>query len=516
MSNENNNLHNEETEERIDSESISDIINNGETDKEACAQCESVSDAESTDAIGEEQDCDTLTDALAEGPHNKKAKRKSGISVKAYLFSTVAVVLATLLLTYSICAEVFRAKYADNLIVQEQEASAPKTGIDLLNEYIDQYLYGDYDKNEMMAMALKAYVLATGDPYARYYTLEEIIELNEADTSMMCGIGVNIAYEIIDYNGEDTPVVHIFNVMKNSPALESGLLAGDLIYSVKTDDGVKRVAELGYNGTLGVFLGDEGTSVEFTVLRKNSDGEYEEKSFTAVRKRIESESVYTERLESDASVGIINILEFNYKTPVQFESAIEELKKAGCDKFVMDLRGNLGGIEISIGAILSFFLNEGDVYIQTKDREGNVEQKTIKPVEYEEEALKGCNVVKEKIGIYKDLKMVVLCDYNTASAAELFVANFKDYGIAKTVGATTRGKGCLQHTYGLNGGFSGAVKLTTHMYYSGGDKDLVGYDKVGIEPDVSVELGEEQTKVSINIVPHSEDAQLMAAVELFK
>jgi carboxyl-terminal processing protease len=112
--------------------------------------------------------------------------------------------------------------------------------------------------------------------------------------------------------------------------------------------------------------------------------------------------------------------------------------------------------------------------------------------------------------------MVVLCDHNTASAAELFVANFKDYGIAKTVGATTHGKGCLQHTYGLNGGFSGAVKLTTHMYYSGGDKDLVGYDKVGIEPDVSVELGEEQTKVSINIVPHSEDAQLMAAVELFK
>jgi hypothetical protein len=54
------------------------------------------------------------------------------------------------------------------------------------------------------------------------------------------------------------------------------------------------------------------------------------------------------------------------------------------------------------------------------------------------------------------------------------------------------------------------------MYYSGKDTELVGYDKVGIEPDVRVELGEEQSRVSIHIVPHSEDAQLMAAVDLFK
>ena len=495
MSNENNNLQNEETNTSIDSESISDISSN---------------------ATGEEQD-DALTLQTSDGKaERKKAKKKSTISLKSYLFSTVALLIATVLLTYSICAEVFRAKYADNLVVQEQEAPTRKTGIDLINEYIDKYSYADCDKNEMMAAALKAYVEATGDPYARYYTLEELIELNEEDTSMMCGIGVNIAYNVIDYKGEETPVIPIFNVMKNSPALEGGLLVGDLIYSIKTEDGVKKIGELGYAGANDEFLGKEGTQVELTVLRKTADGTYEEKTFTLVRKRMESASVFAERLESDASVGIINILGFNYKTPVQFEAAVEELKKAGCDKFVMDLRGNLGGHEISIAAILSFFLDEGDIYIQTKDASGTLTQKAIAPVEHEAEDLQGCNIVKEKIGIYKDLDVVVLCNYNTASAAELFVADFKDYGIAKTVGVTTRGKGCLQHTYGLNGGFSGAVKLTTHMYYSGGDKELVGYDQVGIEPDVRVELGEEQSKININIVPHSEDAQLMAAVELFK
>lgn len=495
MSNENNNLQNEETRADIDSESISDISGN---------------------ETGEEQDDALVPQTLDGKAKKKKSKKDNMVTLKGYLFSTVALVIATILLTYSICAEVFRAKYADNLVVQEQEAAAPKTGIDLLNEYIDTYFYGDCDKNEMMNMALKAYVLATGDPYAMYYTLEELIELNQEDISMMCGIGVNIAYNIIDYNGEETPVIPIFNVMKNSPALEGGLLVGDLIYSVKTEEGVKKISELGYDGALNEFLGEEGTQIEFTVLRKTADGTYEEKTFTLARKRIESESVFAERLESDDSVGIINILDFNYKTPVQFESAMEELKKAGCDKFVIDLRGNLGGSEISIAAILSFFLNEGDIYIQTKDASGNLTQKAIAPVEHEAKDVQGCNIYKEKIGIYRDLNVVVLCNENTASAAELFVANFKDYGIAKTVGVTTRGKGCLQHIYGLNGGFSGAVKLTTHMYYSGGDKELVGYDKVGIEPDVRVELGEEHTKININILPQSEDAQLMAAVELFK
>ena len=495
MSNENNNLQNEETKTNIDSESISDISSN---------------------ETGEEQDGYIMPQPADERSKKKKTKKETVISLKGYLFSVVALVIATILLTYSICAEVFRAKYADNLVVQEQEVVATKTGIDLLNEYIDAYFYGDCDKNEMLDKALKAYVYATGDPYATYYTLEELIESNNSGAARMCGIGINVAYEDISYKGETTATIHVFNVMEGSPALASGVKAGDLIYSVKTEDGVKTVTELGYEGTLDVFLGEEGTSVEFTVLRPTSDGAYEEKAFTVERKKIESSSVYTERLESDSSVGIVNILEFNYKTPVQFEAKIEELKRAGCDKFVIDLRGNPGGYEISIAAVLSYFLNEGDLYIQTKSADGTLAQKAIAPCEHDLEDHKGCNIVKEKIGIYRDLNAVVLCDENTASAAELFVANFKDYGIAKTVGVTTYGKGRMQTTFPLNSGFSGAVKLTTHMYYSGGDKELVGYDEVGIEPDVKVALDEAQTKVNIHIVPQGDDAQLKAAIELFK
>ena len=509
MSNENKDLHNEEIKKDIDSESISDAVAQNEAATDNDGGYVDPSD------IGEEVDASPEEQTESE-TSSKKRKRDKKISVKAYLFSTVAVILATVLLTYSTCAEFFRAKYADNIVVQGQEEESAKTGIDLLNEYIDTYFYGEYDEDEMLAKALKAYVQATGDPYAAYYTLEELIALNNEGAARMCGIGVNVAYEDIEYDGATAATIHVFNVMEGSPALEAGVCAGDRIFSVKTETGVKTVTELGYEGTLNEFLGEEGTSVEFTVLRSNADGNYEEKAFKVDRKQIESSSVYTERLESDSSIGIVNILEFNYKTPVQFESKVKELREVGCEKFIIDLRANPGGYEISIAAVLSYFLNEGDLYIQTKSADGTITKKAIEPCAYSSEDLKGCSIIKEKIGSFRDLDVVVLCNNDTASAAELFVANFKDYGLAKIVGVTTYGKGCMQTTYPLNSGFSGAVKLTTHMYYSGGDKSLVGYDKVGIEPDYVVSMDEAQAKINVHIVPQSKDAQLKAAAELLK
>lgn len=521
MSEENKNLQNEESEASPEIQSKEEAIENNEIPEnnetaESEEAVEGFEVAEGSDSLEacEEQPSDELF-AEEEVKAEKKNKKlfRCKVPVGAYLLSTVAVILATVLLTYSLCAEFFRAKYADNIVVQEETAETPKTGVDLLDQYIDAYYYGECDKDEMLAAALKAYVAATGDPYAYYYTLEELIQNQQESASKMCGIGVNVAYEVIEIEGESVSTIHIFNVMSSSPAKEAGLMAGDLIVNVKTADGVKSVTELGYAGTLDEFLGEEGSFVEFGVLRKNAEGGYEEKQFNIERKQIESETVYIEPLEADSSIGLIKLLEFNYKTPVQFEKRMDELINSGCEKFIIDLRGNPGGYEISIAAVLSFFLNEGDLYIQTKNAEGVVKKSAITPVNYTDNNLQGCSISKEKIGKYRDIDIAVLCDKNTASASELFVANFKDYGLGTIVGVGTHGKGSMQTTYMLNGGFSGAIKITTHKYYSGGDTELVGYDQVGIEPDIVATLDEKFSEINVHIVPQSEDAQLQAAID---
>ena len=180
-----------------------------------------------------------------------------------------------------------------------------------------------------------------------------------------------------------------------------------------------------------------------------------------------------------------------------------------CKSFVFDLRNNPGGTLQSIEAILSYFLDEGDVLIRIKDKAGNEEISKVKPIKYSG-SYEGCSVSESDIGKYKGLNAIVLCNGGTASAAELFTATFRDYDLGEIVGEKTYGKGSMQTINPLiQYGYSGALKLTTAMYYSG--KDTKGYDGVGITPDYVVPLTGEG---SIYIREEADDAQLKKAIEL--
>ena len=446
----------------------------------------------------------------------QKTKKKRSVSLKTFIISAVAIILATLMLTYSVCAEVFRRQYLNSIVKGEtvEKENTTLTDIDLLNAYIDEYFYGDVDKEAMLAAALKAYVAATGDVYAAYYTVDELLANYETSAGRMCGIGINIVDSEFEYKGQKINCLHVINVMDDSPAQKAGLLKNDRITYVGIGENRRSVTDLGYDGALELLLGEEGTKAEFVLYREKDDG-YEEIEKSVTRAIVTTTSVISNVLDSDKSVGILKITEFDYTTPKQFERKLEDLKDKGCTKFVIDLRYNPGGLLVSIEAVLSYFLNENDVYIQTKDSKGNMAQRKIVPVKYENADAAMCNVEKENIGKYRDLDMVVLCNGSTASAAELFVANFKDYGLAKIVGGNTFGKGKMQDTFPLNYGMSGAVKLTTHMYFSGGDKELIGYDGVGIVPDVSVSLSEEALKYNAYLLPYELDDQLIKALEHF-
>ena len=77
----------------------------------------------------------------------------------------------------------------------------------------------------------------------------------------------------------------------------------------------------------------------------------------------------------------------------------------------------------------------------------------------------------------------------------------------------TFGKGSMQTTYTIKGGLLGAVKLTTHHYFSGGDKELVGYNGVGILPDVEIALSKEALEYNFYVLPEDLDDQLQAAIK---
>ena len=446
----------------------------------------------------------------------KAAKKSVKIKLSTFVLSAVALVLAAIMITYAVCFDVYRAKLAE--VVSEEE-KAESNGINTaelerLDAVFNAYSYYGVEEEEMGDFLLKAYVASTGDRYAEYFTDEEYNDYIESMKGNSVGVGINIIYTTEVIGGVEYKVLKVINVTRESPAMKAGVKVGDLLFYVGIDAQTREsVHTLGYEETMARLLGDEGTKAEFTVFRKLDEG-YEEVLFSIVREKIKSESVQYHVCQTDTTVGIIKILQFDYTTPTQFCDAVDTLKSKGIKKFVFDVRYNGGGSLDSIVAVLSYFLNEGDTIISTVNNQGVSDVTRAQVVASFRGDEAGCNVSATDIGKYKDLRAVVLCNSSTASAAELFTATFRDYKIAKTVGETTFGKGSMQSTIPLKYfGVDGVLKLTTNLYFPPSGES---YDGIGIVPDVEVALDEALYNKNIYEITDAEDNQLQAAIEILK
>ena len=443
-----------------------------------------------------------------EAPHTKQPRR---ITLTTFICSSVALVLAAVMLTYTLCNSAYQQKIAE---IRAENAAQSVTGyseLDILAQIFAAYSFEDLDEEEIRTQVLKAYVRATGDKYAEYYTNEEYAKLLSQMAGDSQGIGINIINSSVIFNGSEYKSFKVINVVKDSPAEEFGLKVGDHIIAVGTKSENTTLNALGYDKALAELQGEKETTAEFLYIRQGKETVDEA---SILRKEFTATSVISQKADDDVGrgIGVVKITNFDLTTPSQLIKAIEDLKEAGCSKFVFDVRHNPGGELSSIVAVLSLFLEEGDTIISVKDKNGNGETTVVAPVEYLEG--KGCSVMAEDIGRYKDLDMVVLCNENTASAAELFVANFRDHSLGEIVGTKTYGKGSMQTYINLAlFGIDGVLKITNKMYYPPNGES---YDGVGIEPTYVVEISEEAAKENTyDIMGTAKDNQLVAAVNKY-
>ena len=112
--------------------------------------------------------------------------------------------------------------------------------------------------------------------------------------------------------------------------------------------------------------------------------------------------------------------------------ALKEIKTAGADRLIFDLRGNPGGYVNEAVKIASQFLSEGVVYID-RDADGNETPQKVTPG-----------------GVALDIPMVVLVDANTASSSEIVSGALQDAGRAQIVGVTTFGTGTVLGEFELS------------------------------------------------------------------
>jgi carboxyl-terminal processing protease len=106
-----------------------------------------------------------------------------------------------------------------------------------------------------------------------------------------------------------------------------------------------------------------------------------------------------------------------------------------------------------------------------------------------------------------DMPLAVLCNENTASAAELMTRSLMDTGKAESYGIKTFGKGCGQSGYQLS---NGSVVYVTSFYYKTPESD--NYDGIGITPDHVVYYPEGVNSINLFVQDHEDDLQLQAAL----
>lgn len=439
----------------------------------------------------------------------KKKERKVGLTA-----AISAVIIAIVLSVLTTTAVTTLLSDRDNGVV-DTESEGTFEQLDVIDRlFRSATVLEAPDDKALVTAILKAYVAATGDKYAEYFTAEEYADQNAANNGELCGIGVSVINGLATVGGVEYQVITVANVYPDSPAMEAGVMPGDHIMYVVDGETRTSVNEIGYTEALNRMRGEEGTTLSFIVLRTNAEGQYEEVEITATRRKLTTLSVFARVYTEDPTVGIIKLTGFDNTTRDQFEEAVKSLQEQGCTGFVLDLRNNPGGLLSAVEDVLVFFLQEGDTIITTENSAG---QKTVDKVGVNSQGKVTCGSGKltaEDVGKYRDLKFSVLVNGQSASAAELFTSNIRDYELGRIIGTNTYGKGCGQTTMPLSKyGYDGALKLTTFYYYAPGGEC---YHGVGIKPHVEVELSDEAKTYNINLLPDELDNQLAAAVAELK
>ena len=450
-------------------------------------------------------------------PPPKEGKK---ISLTAAISTVITSVILAVLLTFSLTTA-YMKNDVPNVIQpghgsEEEDLFAELDVIDRL--FRSATMMEELDEDAIIASVLKGYVAATGDLYAEYFTAEEFKEQTSSQNGEMCGIGVSVVNATLEINGISYQVITIANVYPDSPAEAAGVLPGDHIVFVGTGDDKTLVHDIGYTEALNRMRGEEGSECAFTVYRRpagSAEGvDYEEVEIKAIRQKLTTRSVIGRVHAEYKTVGVIKMLSFDNTTLAQFTEAVETLKAQGCEYFVFDLRNNPGGLLTSVEDVLILFLQEGDTVISTKDSSG---RESVTKIAVNGEGVVTCGsgtLTKSDIGKYRDLKFSLIVNEYSASAAELFTANMRDYKLGKIVGVKTYGKGSMQTTFSLaRYGYDGALKLTTAHYFPPCGE---GYDGIGITPDKVVELSKEAQKYNINLLPDGLDNQLEEAIKIMK
>lgn len=339
-----------------------------------------------------------------------------------------------------------------------------------------QYL-DEVNKDQLVDGATQGIVNSLGDPYSAYMNADENQHLMEVIEGKFGGVGIVLSLK-------DPTKLVILRAIKNTPAAKAGIQMGDIVQKIDNVD----TSTIDQEKAVSLMRGEPGTKVTLVLYRESLKKDV---TVTVTRENIVVPTVEGKALPGRSDIAYIDISQFSSDTGTELAEVLKTMDINKYKGLILDLRYNHGGELNAAVQVASYFVSPGPV-VYIVDKQGHVETK---------------NSIKES---FLGMPLVVLVNEESASAAEIVAGAIKDKGTGTLIGVKTFGKGIVQTIFPLDSGTS--VKLTTAKYLTPNKLDI---HKIGIQPDVKVELSKNQD-ATIAPIDTKFDPQLQKAQEVLE
>ncbi len=295
---------------------------------------------------------------------------------------------------------------------------------EITNNYLNDIPVDSILKNSIEGM------LANLDPYAEFFG-----ENNESDIELITDgnyIGFGFTVGLID------SMLTIVKIRDNTPAFNSGLHVGDIIYSINDNIVINKEDIKEFS------KGKAGSLANLKILRGNKDT----LDYAIKRAAIHLPSVTIAKV-LDSNIAYIKIERFSRKCAIEFITAFNKLYTENRLKgLIIDVRDNPGGILSEAVGICELFVPSGSKIVSTKGKHNKYSY----------------DYYSHNEPVDTTLPIAVLVNGNSASASEILAGAMQDLDRAIIIGSTSFGKGLVQMVFELSDKHS--MKLTTAKYYT--------------------------------------------------
>jgi len=315
----------------------------------------------------------------------------------------------------------------------------------------------NYTSKQEAYVAIRSALQRLGDPYTRFMDPKQFEALTNQTSGEVTGIGIRM-----EINGQ-TKRLTVVEPIQDSPADKAGIKPGDEIIAING----KSTSKMKIDEASSLIRGRAGTAITLKISRPGNNLF----DVNLTRATIEVPTVkYTLKQDNGRRIGYIRLQEFSSHAAEQMNRAIRDLNNQKADFYVLDLRGNPGGLLQASVEIARMWLNQGGI-VKTVDRVGGSEE------------------TKANGTALTNRPLAILVDGNSASASEILTGALKDNNRAVVVGSQTYGKALVQSVHELIDG-SGLAVTIAH-YYTPKGTDI---NKKGITPDIQLDLTQAQER----------------------